>query len=69
MRHDAYYITNDNSEDRLDSAETFQDAVRIAKSLAREGAAGDLIFIEHEGKNIWQLSLLPDGQMKEEVLA
>ena len=68
MRFDAYYITNETSEDRLDSATTLQDALRIARELVREGLAGDPVCIEHKGLTIRQIVMTPDGALEEEVI-
>jgi hypothetical protein len=65
---DAYYITNETSEDRLDCAGTLQEALRIARGLAREGRPGEPLCIEHKGRNIRQVVLTPEGDVKEEVL-
>jgi hypothetical protein len=68
MPPDAYYITNETSEDRLDCAGTLQEALNIARSLAREGMPGEPVCIEHQGKNIRQLVLTPEGDVREETL-
>jgi hypothetical protein len=68
MSIEAYYITTENSEDRLDSAGTLQEAIRIARELAREGPVGDLLCIEHRGKHVRQLVRRPDGRVEEEEL-
>ena len=45
-----------------------EEAIRIARSLARDGRAGDPVSIEHRGKVIRQLVLKPDGKVEEEAL-
>ncbi|HKI31574.1 MAG TPA: hypothetical protein VKA46_06880 [Gemmataceae bacterium] len=69
MTSDAYYIISETSEDRFDEADSLEEAVRIASSLARESQAGDPVCIEHRGKVIRQLVLRPNGSVEEEVLA
>lgn len=64
-----YYITSENTEDTFDSTDNLQDAIRIARELAREGQAGDPVCIEHKGKNVRQFVLMPNGELAEEVLA
>lgn len=64
----AFYITTENTEDRLDSADNLRDAIRIVRELAIEGQAGEPVCIEYNGKNIRQLVLMPDGKVKEEEI-
>jgi hypothetical protein len=64
-----FHVINENTEDTLDSADDLQDAIRIAKELAQEGQAGDLVSIEHEGRIVWQFVLMPDGKVADEALA
>ena len=68
MISDAYCIISETNEDRLDETDSLEEAIRIARSLAREGQAGDPISIEHRGKVIRQLVLKPDGKVEEEAL-
>ena len=63
-----FYITSENTEDRFDSTDNLQDAIRIAREMAQEAPAGELVCIEHQGKNIRQFVLMPNGKVKEEVL-
>ena len=60
-----FYITSENTEDRFDSTDNLQDAIRIAREMAQEAPAGELVCIEHQGKNIRQFVLLPNGKVKE----
>ena len=66
MRHEAYHITSENGEDRLDSTDNLEDAIRLAREWAREGQAGDPVVIEHKGLTIRQLVLRADGSIAEE---
>ncbi len=64
-----FHITNENTEDTFDSTDNLPDAIRIAREVAQKGPAGDLVCIEHEGKNIRQFVLMPNGEIAEKVLA
>jgi len=66
MRTHLYHVISETSEDRFGETDSFEEAVRIARSAAREGQAGDPVSIEHRGKVIRQLVLLPDGRVAEE---
>ena len=41
---------------------------RIARSMALEGQAGEPVSIEHRGKVVRQLVLMPDGKVEEEAI-
>ena len=69
MRTDLYHVVSETSEDRFDEAESLEEAVRVARSVARERPAGEPVSIEYRGKVIRQLVLMPDGDVKEDVLA
>ncbi len=64
-----YHVTNENTEDTFDSTDDLEDAIRIARKVAQKGQAGDLVCIEHQGKNIRQFVLLPNGTVAEKTLA
>ena len=64
-----FYITSENTEDTFDSAENLEDAIRIAREVARSGQAGEPVSIEHKGKNIRQFVLMPNGEVTELMLA
>jgi hypothetical protein len=64
-----YYITSENTEDRFDSTDNLQEAIRIAREVAQQGQAGDPVCIEHKGKNIRQFVLMHNGKVEEKVLA
>jgi hypothetical protein len=64
-----FYIASENTEDRFDSADNLEDAIRIAREVAQKGPAGESVCIEHMGKNIRLFVLRPDGKVAEEVLA
>ena len=69
MNVSQFYITSENTEDTFDATENLQDAIRIAREVAQIGQAGDLVCIEHKGKNVRQFVLMPNGEVAEEVLA
>jgi hypothetical protein len=59
----AYCIISETTEDRFDETESLEEAVRIARSLVRVGQVGEPVSIEHRGKVIRQLVLMPDGKV------
>jgi len=68
MNPNAYCIISETTEDRFDEADSLEEAIRIARTLARESQAGDPVSIEHRGKVIRQLVLMPDGRISEEEI-
>lgn len=68
MNPKVYCIISETTEDRFDEAASLKEAIRIARALARESQAGDPISIEHRGRVIRQLVLLPDGKVLEEEI-
>ena len=68
MRTNLYHIISETNEDRFGETDNFEEAIRIARSVAREGPAGDPVSIEHQGKVIRQLVLLPNGRVAEEEI-
>jgi hypothetical protein len=69
MSMSQFYITNESTEDTFDSTDNLEDAVRIAREVARQGRAGDPVCVEREGKTVRQFVLLPDGTVAEQALA
>jgi hypothetical protein len=69
MQMSRFYITNENTEDTFDATDDLQEAIRMAREVARQGEAGDLVSIEHNGKNIRQTELMPNGEVAETALA
>jgi hypothetical protein len=61
----AYSIISETTEDRFDETDNLEEAVRIARSLARERRIGDPVSIEHRGMVIRQLVLMSNGQVAE----
>jgi len=68
MISNAYCIIRETTEDRLDETESLEEAIRIARSLVREGQAGDPVSIKHRGKVVRQLVLMHDGMVEEEAI-
>jgi hypothetical protein len=65
-----YYIINENTEDTLGATDSLQDAVRIARELASNGQAGDMVAIlESGGMAVRQFILRPDGTVTEQAIA
>ncbi|MCI0465224.1 MAG: hypothetical protein L0Z62_50520 [Gemmataceae bacterium] len=64
-----FYITSESTEDTFDATDKLEDAIRIARDVAQHGQAGELIWIEYNGKNIRQFVLMPNGKVAEEALA
>jgi hypothetical protein len=65
-----FYITNESTEDTLESTENLEDAIRVAREVARQGQVGDLVSIlECGGKAVRQFVLLPDGTVAEQPIA
>jgi hypothetical protein len=68
MNPNAYCIISETTEDRFDEVDSLEEAIRIARDLARESQAGDPVAIEHRGRVIRQLVLMPDGRVSEEEI-
>ena len=64
-----FHVTCENNEDTVDSTDSLQDAIRIAREAVLIGQAGDPVCIEHKGKNIWQFVLMSNGEVAEKALA
>ena len=63
-----HHVITEASENRFSETDSFEEAIRIARSAAREGQTGDLVSIEHQGKVIRQLRLLLNGSVAEEEI-
>lgn len=68
MNANAYCIISETTEDRFDEVDNLEEAIRIARAVAHESQAGDPVSIEHRGRVIRQLVLLPDGRISEEEI-
>ncbi len=61
-----FYVTCESTEDTFGATEDLQEAILIAKKVARAGKPGDLILVESsEGKGVRQFVLEPDGTVAE----
>lgn len=63
-----FYITNESTEDTLASAENLQDAIRLAREIAKQAQPGDPVSVEREGKTVRQFVLMPDGTIAEPAI-
>jgi hypothetical protein len=68
MNPNAYCIISETTEDRFDEVDGLEEAIRIARAVARESQAGDPVSIEHKGLVIRQLMLIPDRRGSEEEI-
>jgi hypothetical protein len=68
MNPNAYCIISETTEDRFDEVDSLEEAIRIARAVARESQAGDPVSIEHRGRVIRQLVRMPDGRLSEEEI-
>jgi hypothetical protein len=68
MNSNAYCIISESTEDRFDEVNSLEDAIRIARAVARESQAGDPVSIEYRGRVIRQLVRMPDGKVSEEEI-
>jgi hypothetical protein len=65
-----FYVTNESTEDTFGVTEDLQEAIRIAKEVARSGQAGELVLVESaEGKGVRQYMLTPDGTIAEKEVS
>jgi hypothetical protein len=65
-----FYVTNESSEDTFGATDDLQEAIRIAKEVARTGPAGDLVLVESsEGRGVKQFVLTPEGVVAERDVA
>ena len=65
-----FHIVNESTEDTFDTIENLEDAIRIAREVARQGQAGDLVSILESGGNaVRQFMLMPDGTVVEQAIA
>ena len=68
MSPNAYGIISETTEDRFDEVDSLEEAIQIARAVAREDRASDPVSIEHRGRVIRQLVLLPDGRVSEQEI-
>ncbi len=68
MRLVPYCVISTTTEDRFGEADTFDDALWIARSVASQARVGDPVSIEHRGRVIRQLTRTQDGKVCEEEI-
>jgi hypothetical protein len=65
-----FSITNESTEDTFGSTNDLQEAIRIAKEVAKTGPAGDLVLVESSaGKGVRQFVLTPEGTVEEQMVS
>ena len=65
-----FYVINESTEDTVDSSDSLEDAIRIAREAASQGQAGDPVCIlESGGTAIRQFMQMPDGTVAEQPIA
>ncbi|MBL8798839.1 MAG: hypothetical protein JNM56_33455 [Planctomycetia bacterium] len=65
-----FYVTNESTEDTFGATDNLQEAIQIAKEVARTGQTGDLVLVESsEGKGVKQFVRTPDGSIAEKDVA
>jgi hypothetical protein len=65
-----FYVVNESTEDTFEASGDLQDAIRLARDVARQGQSGDLVSIlEGAGKAVRQFVLMPDGTVAEQPIA
>jgi hypothetical protein len=61
-----FYVVNESTEDTFEATDNLQDAIRVAKNVARNGQAGDPVSIlDSGGKAVGQFVLMQDGTVAE----
>lgn len=65
-----FFVTNESTEDTFGATEDLQEAIQIAKEVAKAGEAGDLVLVESsDGKGVKQFMLTPEGIVAEKDVA
>jgi len=60
-----FYVTSESTEDTFCATNDLQEAIRIAKEVARTGQVGLVLVESSEGKGVRQYVLTPDGRIAE----
>ena len=64
-----FYIINESTEDTFESTDNLQNAIRVAREVAKQGQAGDPVSILESGGNaVRQFVLMPDGTVAEKAI-
>ena len=65
-----FHIVNESTEDTLESTNSLQDAIRVAREAAKQGQVGDPVsIVERGGIAVRQFVLMPDGTVAEQPMA
>jgi hypothetical protein len=65
-----FYVTNESTEDTFGVTDDLDEAIQIAKEVARSGQAGELVLVESsEGKGVKQFVLTAEGAVAERDVA
>jgi hypothetical protein len=65
-----FYVISESTEDTFESTDNLEDAIRVAREVARQGQAGDPVSVlESGGKAVRQFVLMPDGSVAEQPIA
>jgi hypothetical protein len=65
-----FYVISESTEDTFESTDNLEDAIRVAREVARQGQAGDPVSVlESGGKAVRQFVLMPDGTVAEQPIA
>lgn len=65
-----FYIVNESTDDTLQATNELQDAIRVAREVAGQDPAGDLITIlDSGGLAVRQFVRLVDGTVTEHTVA
>ena len=65
-----FYVVSESTEDTFESTDNLQDAICVAREVAGQGQAGDLVSIlESGGRAVRQFVLKPDGTVEEQAIA
>jgi hypothetical protein len=64
-----FYVTNESTEDTFGATDDLEEAIRIAKEVARSGPAGDLVLVESGGRGVRQFVLTTDGTVRENQIS
>jgi hypothetical protein len=65
-----FYVVNESTEDTFEAGGNLQNAIGVARDVARQGQPGDLVSVlEAGGKAVSQFVLMPDGTVVEQAIA
>ena len=67
MNRPVYQIVSELTEDRLDEADTLDEAVRLARGLAADAPAGDAVIVELDGRVVRRWVRAATGVVEEPV--